>query len=71
MVNLVVSPQVSWRHRIQNLHPKNVNANPSWIKKINAAIEENRKLSERLSAFDPKTITDTVINTVQGKLSKK
>ena len=35
-------------------------------KKINAAIEENRKLSERLSAFDPKTITDTVINTVQG-----
>ena len=35
-------------------------------KKINAAIEENRKLSERLSAFDPKTITDTVINAVQG-----
>ena len=34
--------------------------------KINAAIEENRKLSERLSAFDPKTITDTVINTVQS-----
>ena len=34
--------------------------------KINAAIEENRKLSERLSAFDPKTITDTVINSVQG-----
>ena len=34
--------------------------------KINAAIEENRKLSERLSTFDPKTITDTVINTVQG-----
>ena len=34
--------------------------------KINAAIKENRKLSERLSAFDPKTITDTVINTVQG-----
>ena len=30
--------------------------------KINAAIEENRKLS----AFDPKTITDTVINAVQG-----
>ena len=24
------------------------------------------KLSERLSAFDPKTITDTVINAVQG-----
>ena len=35
-------------------------------RKINAAIEENRKLSERLSAFDPKTITDTVINAVQG-----
>ena len=34
--------------------------------KINEAIEENRKLSERLSAFDPKTITDTVINAVQG-----
>ena len=34
--------------------------------KINAAIEENRKLSEHLSAFDPKTITDTVINAVQG-----
>ena len=34
--------------------------------KINAAIEENWKLSECLSAFDPKTITDTVINAVQG-----
>ena len=34
--------------------------------KINAAIEENRKVSERLSTFDPKTITDTVINAVQG-----
>ena len=34
--------------------------------KINVAIEENRKLSECLSAFDPKTITDTVINAVQG-----
>ena len=34
--------------------------------KINTAIEENRKLSERLSAFDPKTITNTAINTVQG-----
>ena len=37
--------------------------------KINAAIEENRKLSERLSAFDPKTITDTVINAVQSSKS--
>ena len=34
--------------------------------KINAAIEENWKLSECLSAFNPKTITDTVINAVQG-----
>ena len=34
--------------------------------KINAAIEENRKLSERLNAFDPKTIADMVINAVQG-----
>ena len=34
--------------------------------KINAAIEENWKLSEHLSTFDPKTITDTVINAVQG-----
>ena len=33
---------------------------------INAAIEENWKLSERLSTFNPKTITDTVINAVQG-----
>ena len=33
--------------------------------KINAAVEENRKLSVRLSAFNPKTITDTVINAVQ------
>ena len=36
--------------------------------KINVAIEENWKLSERLSAFDPKTITDTVINAVQGSM---
>ena len=32
------------------------------------AIEENRKLSKCLSAFDPKTITDTVINAVQGSI---
>ena len=36
--------------------------------KINAAIEENWKLSECLSAFNPKTITDTVINAVQGSI---
>ena len=37
--------------------------------KINATIEENRKLSERLRAFNPKTFTDTVINVVQGNYS--
>ena len=35
---------------------------------INAAIEENWKLSECLSIVDPKTITDTVINVVQGSI---
>ena len=39
--------------------------------KINAALEENHKLSERLSAFDPKTIADTVINAVQGNTQVK
>ena len=39
--------------------------------KINAAIEENRKLSKRLSAFDPKTIADTVINAVQSNTQFK
>ena len=34
--------------------------------KINSALEENHKLSEHLSAFNPKTITDTVINAVQS-----
>ena len=34
--------------------------------KINAALEENHKLSERLSAFNPKTIAETVINAVQS-----
>ena len=33
--------------------------------KINVVLEENCKLSEHLSAFDPKTIADTVINAVQ------
>ena len=32
------------------------------------AIEENRKLSEHLSTFNQKTITDTVINAVQGNI---
>ena len=60
--------------------PKKCKHESELDQKINAAIEENRKLSEHLSAFDeenrklsehlsavdPKTITDTVINTVQG-----
>ena len=46
--------------------PKKPKRESELDQKINAAIEENRKLSERLSAFDPKTITDTVINAVQG-----
>ena len=36
--------------------------------KINTALEENQKLSEHLSGFNPKTITDTVINAVQGNI---
>ena len=46
--------------------PKKCKCESELDQKINAAIEENQKLSERLSAFDPKTITDTVINAVQG-----
>ena len=46
--------------------PKKRKRDSELDQKINAAIEENRKLSERLSAFDPKTITDTVINAVQS-----
>ena len=46
--------------------PKKCKRESELDQKINAAIKENRKLSERLSAFDPKTITDTVINAVQG-----
>ena len=49
--------------------PKTRKCESELDQKINAAIEENRKLSERLSAFDPKTITDTVINAVQGNYS--
>ena len=32
------------------------------------AIGENRKLSECLSTFNPKAITDTVINAMQGNI---
>ena len=46
--------------------PKKRKRESEFDQKINAAIKENRKLSERLSSFDPKTITDTVINAVQG-----
>ena len=46
--------------------PKKRKRESELYQKINAAIEENWKLSERLSAFDPKTITDMVINAVQG-----
>ena len=48
--------------------PKKCKCESKLDQKINAAIEENWKLSEHLSAFDPKTITDTVINAVQGSI---
>ena len=48
--------------------PKNCKCDSELDQKINAAIEENRKLSGRLSTFNPKTITDTVINAVQGSI---
>ena len=46
--------------------PKKCKCKSELDQKINAVIEENWKLSECLSAFDPKTITDMVINEVQG-----
>ena len=46
--------------------PKKRKCESELDQKINAVIEKNRKLSESLSAFDPKTITDKVINAVQG-----
>ena len=48
--------------------PKKHKSDSELDQKINAALEENRKLSEHLSTFDPKTITDTVINAVQGNV---
>ena len=51
--------------------PKKRKCESELNQKINAAIEENQKLSEHLSAFDPKTITDTVINAVQGNYPSK
>ena len=46
--------------------PKKCKRKSELDQKLNAAIEENLKLSEHLSAFGLKTITDTVISVVQG-----
>ena len=48
--------------------PKKRKCNSKLDQKINATLEENFKLSEHLSTFQPKTITDTVINAVQGNI---
>ena len=48
--------------------PKKHKRDSELNQKINAALEENRILSEWLSTFDPKTITDTIINAVQGNI---
>ena len=48
--------------------PKKCKRESKLDQKINAAIEENQKLYEHLSAFNPKTITGTVINAVQGSI---
>ena len=48
--------------------PKKRKRDSELDQKINTALEENCILSERLSTFDPKTITDTVINAVQGNI---
>ena len=47
MLNLVTSPQVSWKHPTQNLHLKNANANPSSIKKL---MQPSRKIANSLNA---------------------
>ena len=46
--------------------PKKRKRDSELDQRINATLEENRKLSERLSAFDPKTIADTITNAVQS-----
>ena len=46
--------------------PKKRKRDSELDQKINADLEENWKLSEWLSTFDPKTIVDTVINAAQG-----
>ena len=48
--------------------PKKRKRDSELDQKINVAIEENRKLSEHLSAFDPKTITNMVTNAIQGSM---
>ena len=48
--------------------PKKCKRDSELDQKINAALEENRKLSEHLSAFDPKRITDAVINAIEGNI---
>ena len=48
--------------------PKKHKRDSELDQKINAAIEENWKHLECLSTFDPKMITDTVINAVQGSI---
>ena len=48
--------------------PKKHKRDSELNQKINEAIEENQKLLEYLSTFDPKTITDTVINAMQGSI---
>ena len=50
--------------------PKNHKCESELDQKINAAIEENQKLPERLSAFDPKTITEHSYQCSTRKLSK-
>ena len=67
-----VKPHAITTHKLEasdiESPPKKQKHDSELDQKINAAIEENRKLSECLSAFDPKTITDTVINAVQGSI---
>ena len=48
--------------------PKKRKCDSELDQQINMAIEENQKLSDRLSTFDPKTITNTVINAMQGSI---
>ena len=51
--------------------PKERKRDSELDQKINTALEENHKLSERLNAFHSKTIADTVINAVQSNTQVK